>query len=148
MAGLPTVIFPSSAGKKHTRGWEGRGGEAAGCRLSRSERRRGAGRAGPGRAGSTSETTAPSSARAESENKLQAALPPPPLLGFPSSHMSFLFCFPPCRPAAFRIRGTARNRRAGRRRTGIPAPRCALGPRPAPAVKLSRFSPRLPHAGC
>lgn len=124
------------------------GGEAAGCRLSRSERRRGAGRAGPGRAGSTSETTAPSSARAESENKLQAALPPPPLLGFPSSHMSFLFCFPPCRPAAFRIRGTARNRRAGRRRTGIPAPRCALGPRPAPAVKLSRFSPRLPHAGC
>lgn len=131
--------------KAHPRvGWEWMGWEGVGCRLS--PQRLAAG-CGPGCARSSSETTAPSSARAESENKLQAALPPPPLR-LPSSHMSFLFCFPSRRPAALRIRWTAGSRRSGRSRTGIPTPRRARGPRPDPAVKLSRFCPRLPHAGC
>lgn len=106
------------------------GWEAAGCRLS--PQRLAAGCV-PGCARSSSETTAPSSARAESENKLQAALPlhpsPPPSL---LAHvLSLLFSVPQagCAPDPWDRPESSLREKPDRDPFASPCPRPAARPR-------------------
>lgn len=113
------------------------GGEGSGGSRVPPEPQRAAAGCGPGRAGSTSETTAPSSARAESENKLQAALPPapPPPLSLLAHVVSLLFsalqagCVPDPRDRP----ESPRREKADR------DPGAALCPRPAVRPRCETF---------